>query len=114
VGPAEDARTAVGAVDGDADHLAGTAGLADVFDRIEAAVAGGTGLQEHAHARDQLGALAVVKLLPFVAFQDAVVPESGVVDVYVHLLGASLAFIVLFAYVFVITTRCCSTFLRWS
>jgi hypothetical protein len=39
---------------------------------------------------------------PFVAFQDAVVPGGSVLDVYVHLLGASLAFIVLFAYVFVI------------
>ena len=37
---------------------------------------------------------------PFVAFQDAVVPGEGVVDVYVHLLGYSLAFIVVFSFVF--------------
>lgn len=37
---------------------------------------------------------------PFVAFQEAVVPGSGVVDVYVHLLGYALAFIVVFAFVF--------------
>jgi hypothetical protein len=39
---------------------------------------------------------------PFVAFQDVVVPGSGLIDVYVHLLGFSLAFIVVFAFVFVI------------
>jgi hypothetical protein len=49
--------------------------------------------------------LGLIVGYPFVAFQDAVVPESGVVDVYVHLLGASLAFIVLFAYVFVIRSE---------
>ena len=38
---------------------------------------------------------------PFVAFQEAVVPGSGVIDVYVHLLGYALAFIVVFAFVFV-------------
>lgn len=38
---------------------------------------------------------------PVVAFQDAVVPQGGVVDVYVHLLGFSLAFIVVFTFVFV-------------
>jgi hypothetical protein len=38
---------------------------------------------------------------PFVAFQDAVVPQGGVVDVYVHVLGFSLAFIVVFVFVFV-------------
>ena len=37
---------------------------------------------------------------PFVAFQEAVVPGGGVVDVYVHLLGYALAFIVVFAFVF--------------
>ncbi|MFC6721067.1 rhomboid family intramembrane serine protease [Halobacteriaceae archaeon SHR40] len=37
---------------------------------------------------------------PVVAFQDAVVPQGGVVDVYVHLLGFSLAFIVVFTFVF--------------
>jgi len=39
---------------------------------------------------------------PVVAFQDAVVPQGGVVDVYVHLLGFSLAFIVVFAFVFLV------------
>jgi len=38
---------------------------------------------------------------PFVAFQDAVVPQGGVVDVYVHVLGFCLAFIVVFVFVFV-------------
>jgi len=38
---------------------------------------------------------------PFVAFQEAVVPGGGVIDVYVHLLGYALAFIVVFAFVFV-------------
>ncbi|WP_431358721.1 hypothetical protein [Halovenus amylolytica] len=42
VGPAKDARAAVGAVDGDADQLAGTAGLADVFDLIQFSLAGRT------------------------------------------------------------------------
>jgi len=39
---------------------------------------------------------------PFVAFQDAVVPDSGVLDVYVHILGFALAFIIVFIYVSVI------------
>ena len=38
---------------------------------------------------------------PFVAFQDAVVPQGGVVDIYVHVLGFCLAFIVVFVFVFV-------------
>ncbi|MFB6224092.1 MAG: hypothetical protein ABEH86_10540 [Haloarcula sp.] len=42
---------------------------------------------------------------PFVAFQDVVVPGSGVLDVYIHLLGFSLAFIIVFAYVFVVATE---------
>ena len=37
---------------------------------------------------------------PFVAFQEAVVPGDAVVDVYVHLLGFALGFIVVFAFVF--------------
>lgn len=39
---------------------------------------------------------------PIVAFQDVVIPGGGVVDVYIHLLGFSLAFIVVFSFVFVI------------
>ncbi len=42
---------------------------------------------------------------PFVAFQDAVVPESGVLDIYVHLLGFSLAFIIMFSYVAVLNRQ---------
>lgn len=38
---------------------------------------------------------------PFVAFREAVVPQGGVVDVYVHVLGFCLAFIVVFVFVFV-------------
>lgn len=42
---------------------------------------------------------------PFVAFQEAVVPGGGVIDVYVHLLGYALAFIVVFAFVFLRSSR---------
>ena len=49
--------------------------------------------------------LGLIVGYPFVAFQDAVVPESGVFDIYIHLLGTSLAFIVLFTYVFVLMSE---------
>lgn len=38
---------------------------------------------------------------PFVAFQEVVIPGNEVVDVYIHLLGYSLAFILVFVFVFV-------------
>lgn len=39
---------------------------------------------------------------PFAAFQEVVVPDGGVIDVYVHVLGFSLAFIVVFVFVFAV------------
>jgi hypothetical protein len=48
------------------------------------------------------GGLGVVFAYPFVGFQDAVIPGGGVVDVYAHLLGFCLAFIVVYSFVFVV------------
>lgn len=48
------------------------------------------------------GATGLVVAYPFVGFQDAVVVGESVVDVYIHLLGFCLAFIVVFAYVVVV------------
>jgi len=51
------------------------------------------------------GSLGLLVGYPLVAFQSAVVPEGEVVDVYIHLLGFALAFIVVFSYVFVVKSE---------
>jgi len=48
-------------------------------------------------------ALGLIVGYPFVAFQDVVILQNGVLNVYIHLLGSSLAFTLLFTYVFVAT-----------
>ena len=47
------------------------------------------------------GALGLIVGYPFVAFQDVIVLENGVLNVYIHLMGSALAFTLLFSYVFV-------------
>jgi hypothetical protein len=47
------------------------------------------------------GALGTLLSYPFVGFQDVVLSDTGVVDVYIHLLGYALGFIVVFSFVFV-------------
>lgn len=47
------------------------------------------------------GALGTLFAYPFVGFGSIVLSGDGVVDVYVHLLGYTLAFIVVFSFMFV-------------
>lgn len=48
------------------------------------------------------GAIGVLFAYPFVGFQSAVIPGQGVIDVYIHLLGYCLAFIVVYAFMAVL------------
>lgn len=59
----EDARAAVGAVHGNADHLAGAAGFADVLDLVEFSLAGRTLGEERPHAGEQFRPRSITEII---------------------------------------------------